>query len=96
MPSTNPNVSQQDAEEIVRFVSWAVTEGQQYADRLAYVPLPQSVIDHNLETLRSLSYKDTSLEAVVVPEFGMIAALVLVASIVGVIGYTKLSAKMPT
>jgi phosphate ABC transporter phosphate-binding protein len=93
--STNPNVSQQDAEEIVRFVSWAVTEGQQYADRLAYVPLPQSVIDHNLETLRSLSYKDTSLEAVVVPEFGMIAALVLVASIVGVIGYTKLSAKMP-
>jgi predicted secreted protein with PEFG-CTERM motif len=87
--STNRSLNQQESEEIVRFVSWAVTEGQQYAPPLEYVPLPESVQEHNLVTLRSLTYGNTSLATAVVPEFGVIAALVLGASIVGVVAYSR-------
>jgi phosphate transport system substrate-binding protein len=74
---TNPAITQEKAEALVRFVSWAVTDGQQYSERLSYVPLPSRVVEHNLETLRSLAYKDTSLATAVVPEFSIIAALIL-------------------
>ncbi|MEM2141355.1 phosphate ABC transporter substrate-binding protein PstS [Nitrososphaera sp.] len=87
--STNPSINQQEAEEIVRFVSWAVTDGQEFAEPLEYVPLPEAVREHNLEILRSLTYGNTSLSTAVVPEFGVIAALVLGASIVGVVAYSR-------
>lgn len=87
--STNPNISIEEAEEIVRFVSWAVTEGQEHASPLEYVPLPEAIREHNLEILRSLTYGDTSLAKAVVPEFGVITALVLGASVVGVVTYTR-------
>ena len=87
--STNRSINQQQAEEIVRFISWAVTEGQEYGEPLGYVQLPEAVQEHNLETLRSLTYGDTSLAAAVVPEFGVIAALILAVSIVGVIAYNR-------
>lgn len=87
--STNPKVTQQQAEAIIRFVSWAVTDGQKFASPLQYVPLPEAVQQHDLEILRSLSYKDTSLSTAVVPEFGVVAALVLGASVVGVVAYSR-------
>lgn len=59
--STNPNVDEQKAKDLVKFVSWAITSGQKYADALGYVPLPQTVVDHNMETLKELTYKETSL-----------------------------------
>lgn len=87
--STNPGISQEEAEEIVRFVSWAVTDGQEHAAPLEYVPLPEAVREHNLEILRSLTYGNASLATAVVPEFGILAALVLGASVVGVVAYTR-------
>jgi phosphate transport system substrate-binding protein len=90
--STNRSLDQQEAEEIVRFVSWAVTDGQGFAPALEYVPLPEAVREHNLETLRSLTYGGISLATAVVPEFGVIASLVLGVSIVGAIAYTRVKA----
>lgn len=87
--STNPGISQEEAEEIVRFVSWAVTDGQEHAAPLEYVPLPEAVREHNLEILRFLTYGNVSLATAVVPEFGILAALVLGASVVGVVAYTR-------
>jgi phosphate transport system substrate-binding protein len=83
--STNSKVSEEQAREIVRFVSWAVTDGQKFASDLGYVPLPDAVTQHNLETLKSLTFGKNSLEAAVVPEFGVVAALVLGVSIIGVV-----------
>lgn len=88
--STNRSLNQQEAEEIVRFVSWAVTDGQEYASSLEYVPLPEAVRERNLETLRSLTYGSNSLATAVVPEFGIIAGMVLAASIVGVIAHNRI------
>ena len=88
--STNPGVSKEEAEALVRFVSWAVTDGQQYSERLSYVPLPQAVVDHNLETLRGLTYEETSLATAVVPEFPVMAVLILAPILVSVMAVQRM------
>jgi phosphate ABC transporter phosphate-binding protein/phosphate ABC transporter permease protein PstC len=56
--STNSRIDSVDkARALVDFVSWAVTDGQQFADDLAYVVLPNDVMILNQETLSSLTYK---------------------------------------
>ena len=53
--STNIN-SMEKAQALAQFVNWAITDGQQFATPLYYVPLPDSVVQHNQETLRSLTF----------------------------------------
>jgi phosphate transport system substrate-binding protein len=54
--STNID-SMEKARALVDFVQWAVTDGQQFAGDLEYVPLPDSVIQHNMQTLESLTFQ---------------------------------------
>ena len=54
--STNPSIDEVKAKAIVDFIDWAVTDGQQFAEPLGYVPLPQSVVDINEATLKSLTF----------------------------------------
>ena len=53
--STNIN-SMEKARALVEFVNWAITDGQQFASPLHYVPLPDSIVQHNQQTLRSLTF----------------------------------------
>jgi phosphate ABC transporter phosphate-binding protein len=56
--SDNPRItSMEKAKAIVDFVEWAINDGQDYAEELAYVPLPEGVVQHNMETLRSLTFQ---------------------------------------
>jgi phosphate ABC transporter phosphate-binding protein/phosphate ABC transporter permease protein PstC len=56
--STNPRIDSLDkARALVDFVSWAITDGQQFADDLGYVALPDDVVTLNQDTLSSLTYK---------------------------------------
>jgi phosphate transport system substrate-binding protein len=56
--STNPRIDSLDkARALVEFVSWAITDGQQFADDLGYVALPDDVVILNQDTLGSLTYK---------------------------------------
>ncbi|MDQ4023526.1 MAG: phosphate ABC transporter substrate-binding protein PstS [Thermoproteota archaeon] len=59
--STNPSIDQAKAKALVDFMSWAITEGQQSADDLAYVPLPAEVVKLNQETLKSLTFQGKPL-----------------------------------
>jgi phosphate transport system substrate-binding protein len=59
--STNPNIDQAKAKALVDFISWAITDGQQVADDLSYVPLPQEVVQLNQKTLRSLTFQGQPL-----------------------------------
>ena len=61
--STNPSINEQKANALVEFVEWAVTDGQQFAEPLGYVPLPQSVIDINEKTLKSLTFNGNPILA---------------------------------
>ena len=44
------------AQALAEFINWAITDGQQFASPLHYVPLPDSVVQHNQQTLRSLTF----------------------------------------
>jgi phosphate ABC transporter phosphate-binding protein/phosphate ABC transporter permease protein PstC len=56
--STNPRIDSLDkARALVDFVSWAITDGQQFADDLGYVALPDDVVTLNQDTLSSLTYE---------------------------------------
>jgi phosphate transport system substrate-binding protein len=48
--------SMEKAQALTQFINWAITEGQQFASPLHYVPLPDSVVQHNQQTLRSLTF----------------------------------------
>jgi phosphate transport system permease protein/phosphate transport system substrate-binding protein len=58
--STNIN-SMEKAEALAEFVNWAITDGQQFASPLHYVPLPDSVVQHNQQTLKSLTFNGQPL-----------------------------------
>lgn len=59
--STNPSLDQTKAKALVDFISWAITDGQKLAANLGYVPLPAVVVKHDLNTLKSLTFKGTPL-----------------------------------
>lgn len=75
-----PTVDHEKAVALVKFLSWAVTDGQVLASRLSYVPLPANVVGHDLEILRSLTYGEESL-APAVPEFEAAVMVVLATSL---------------
>jgi phosphate transport system permease protein/phosphate transport system substrate-binding protein len=54
--STNID-SMEKARALVDFIQWAITDGQEFADELSYVPLPGSVVQHNMQTLESLTFQ---------------------------------------
>ncbi|MDQ3888268.1 MAG: phosphate ABC transporter substrate-binding protein PstS, partial [Thermoproteota archaeon] len=56
--STNPRINSLDkARALVDFVTWVITDGQQFADDLGYIALPDDVVTLNQDTLSSLTYK---------------------------------------
>jgi phosphate transport system substrate-binding protein len=61
--STNPSIDETKAKTLVDFISWAITDGQQFADDLSYVPLPDEVVKLNQETLKSLTFQGKPLMA---------------------------------
>lgn len=61
--STNPSINEQKANALVEFVEWAITDGQQFAEPLGYVPLPQAVININEQTLKSLTFNGNPILA---------------------------------
>src|ERR687891_846208 len=54
--STNID-SMERARALVDFIQWAITDGQQFASELSYVPLPDPVVQHNMQTLESLTFQ---------------------------------------
>src|SRR5919106_5756615 len=61
--STNPGLRDQNkAQNLVDFINWAITDGQQFAPDLGYVPLPEQVVQLNQETLRGLTVNGAPLQ----------------------------------
>lgn len=55
--STNPSIDEQKAKSLIKFINWAITDGQKFSESLGYVPLPKSVVDINKDTLNTLTFK---------------------------------------
>jgi phosphate ABC transporter phosphate-binding protein len=50
------------AQSLVDFINWAITDGQQFAPDIGYVPLPQQVVQLNQETLKGLTFNGAPLQ----------------------------------
>jgi phosphate ABC transporter phosphate-binding protein/phosphate ABC transporter permease protein PstC len=97
---TNPRIDSLDkARALVDFVSWAITDGQQFADDLGYVALPNDVVILNQDTLGSLTYKgqpvlttesetDPASPEILVP-FVAAAVILPVVAALGIIIYVR-------
>ncbi|MGA9150457.1 MAG: hypothetical protein WBZ36_07760 [Candidatus Nitrosopolaris sp.] len=59
--SANLSIDQRKAKALVDFISWAITDGQKLASQLGYVPLLATVVKHNQDALKSLTFKGTLL-----------------------------------
>jgi ABC-type phosphate transport system substrate-binding protein len=54
-----PGMNQEKGQALVDFLYWAVTGGQRFAPALEYVPLPDEVVQMNIDALRQLHFKGT-------------------------------------
>jgi ABC-type phosphate transport system substrate-binding protein len=54
--SINPSINDAKAKALVDFISWAITDGQKFANKLGYVPLPDQVVELDQDTLKSLTF----------------------------------------
>ncbi len=52
-----------------KWISWILTEGQEYADDLFYVPLPEVIRNIGLEAVNMMTYTGASSLAMVICEF---------------------------
>ena len=68
------------AQQIVNFLNWIVTDGQQYASPLLYVPLPDAMVKADQNAISEIQFAGSP-----VPEFGPIAELVLAITIISII-----------
>jgi phosphate transport system substrate-binding protein len=59
--STNPSIDGTKAKALVDFISWAITDGQKFSDKLGYISLPDQVVKLDQETLKSLTFHGKSL-----------------------------------
>jgi phosphate transport system substrate-binding protein len=61
--TTDPGLQDKNkAQSLVDFINWAITDGQQFAPDLGYVPLPDQVVQLNQETLRGLTHNGAPLQ----------------------------------
>jgi phosphate transport system substrate-binding protein len=52
----NPTMTDAKARALLGFIQWAITDGQQFAPELEYVPLPDEVVKLNQETLSQITF----------------------------------------
>ncbi|MGQ9782235.1 MAG: phosphate ABC transporter substrate-binding protein PstS [Nitrososphaeria archaeon] len=60
--SVLPTMNKDKAQALVDFIWWAVHDGQSYAPNLEYVPLPESIVRLNEETMRSITFNGQALK----------------------------------
>jgi len=93
--------TQDKAQQIVSFLNWIIHDGQKYATPLLYVPLPDSVTKIDEQGLAEIQFNGNSIAPggmtamsgntnsttgnQPVPEFGSIAELILIVSIIAII-----------
>jgi phosphate transport system substrate-binding protein len=59
--SNQPSMTKSKAEALVKFLWWAIHDGQKYAPDLIYAPLPQNIVSADEQLLRSLTYQGQTL-----------------------------------
>lgn len=61
--SNNPSINAAKAKALVDFITWTITDGQQFGPELGYVPLPENVVSLDMQTLKSLTFNGKPVAA---------------------------------
>ncbi|MFA6653166.1 MAG: phosphate ABC transporter substrate-binding protein PstS, partial [Candidatus Delongbacteria bacterium] len=48
--------SKNEAEELIKFLIWAITDGQGLSERLGYAKLPKAAVEKNKAMIRELKW----------------------------------------
>jgi phosphate transport system substrate-binding protein len=59
--SNQPSMTKSKSEALVKFLWWAIHDGQKYAPDLIYAPLPQNIVSADEQLLTSLTYQGQAL-----------------------------------
>lgn len=57
LDANNAIRNQEEAAELIRFLLWAITDGQKLSEKLGYARLPQTALDKNMEMIRQLKWR---------------------------------------
>jgi len=79
-------MTQDKAKAVTDFINWAIHDGQQFSEPLAYVPLPDAVVKQDEQALSEVQFSGGA-----VPEFGSLAEIVLVISILSIMIFSSRS-----
>ena len=83
---TIPGMTKEKAKATTDMIYWMITDGQQYASSVHYVPLPDSIKEKNVEALSTITYNGEQLvDYNKTPEFGQIVPVVLVTLILSIV-----------
>jgi phosphate transport system substrate-binding protein len=57
LDGNNAIANREQAEALVRFIVWAVTDGQELAPGLDFARIPQAVVDRNMDMIRQIKWQ---------------------------------------
>jgi phosphate transport system substrate-binding protein len=57
LDANNAIGSREEAEELVRFVLWAITDGQELSEPLGFARLPEAAVNRNLDMIRQIKWQ---------------------------------------
>lgn len=71
LDANNAISTREEAEELLKFVLWAITDGQDLAEPLAFSRIPAAVLELNLDMIRQMKWQGEDLGAQVLAEAGL-------------------------
>ena len=71
LDANNAISTREEAEELLKFVVWAITDGQDLAEPLAFSRIPAAVLALNLDMIRQMKWQGEDLGAQVLAEAGL-------------------------
>ncbi len=61
MDKNNAISTKQEAEELIRFIIWAITDGQELSETLGYAQLPKAAVERNMAMIRQMKWKGEAI-----------------------------------
>lgn len=68
LDQNNAISSRQEAEELIRFITWAITDGQELSEPLDFSRIPEAVVELNLDMIRQLKWEGEVIGDAIVDE----------------------------
>jgi phosphate transport system substrate-binding protein len=68
LDANNAVANRQQAEELIRFLIWAITDGQELSEPLGFARLPQAAIDRAMDMIRQMKWQGEPLGEAILDE----------------------------